>query len=116
MSLAAQLRDPVNDVGGRNRTASTASQTPSGQRQDLASRLANIAAGKHTPTASINSTPGSVMGTDSAKSMDRLSRINLVTIDPPMQRFLTADAADLRISDVAVLLADYKRLAAAWQK
>ena len=116
MSLAAQLRDPVNETGGRNRTGSTASEAPSGQRQDLASRLANIAAGKHTPTTSINSTPGSAVSTDSAKLTDRPSRPNLDNIDPPVQRFLTANAADLRISDVAVLLADYKRLAGAWQK
>ncbi|KAJ5232943.1 Vacuolar sorting protein 9 subgroup [Penicillium chermesinum] len=35
-------------------------------------------------------------------------------IDPPIQRFVeTQDARDLRIGDVAVLLEDYKRLAAA---
>ncbi|KAJ5194199.1 Vacuolar sorting protein 9 subgroup [Penicillium cf. griseofulvum] len=38
-------------------------------------------------------------------------------IDPPIQRFLeTQDACDLRIGDVAVLLEDYKRLAAALYK
>ncbi|CAI7569769.1 unnamed protein product [Penicillium discolor] len=38
-------------------------------------------------------------------------------IDPPIQRFLeTQDARDLRIGDVAVLLEDYKRLAAALYK
>ncbi|KGO77001.1 Vacuolar sorting protein 9, subgroup [Penicillium italicum] len=38
-------------------------------------------------------------------------------IDPPIQRFLeTQDARDLRIGDVAVLLEDYKRLAAALHK
>ncbi|KAF7530234.1 hypothetical protein PCG10_003605 [Penicillium crustosum] len=38
-------------------------------------------------------------------------------IDPPIQRFLdTQDAHDLRIGDVAVLLEDYKRLAAAIYK
>ncbi|KAJ5143768.1 Vacuolar sorting protein 9 subgroup [Penicillium bovifimosum] len=38
-------------------------------------------------------------------------------IDPPIQRFLeTQDVHDLRIGDVAVLLEDYKRLAAAMQK
>ncbi|KAJ5323100.1 hypothetical protein N7452_011389 [Penicillium brevicompactum] len=40
-----------------------------------------------------------------------------VKIDPPIQRFLdTQDARDLRIGDVAVLLEDYKRLAAALYK
>lgn len=35
-------------------------------------------------------------------------------IEPPIQRFLeTKDASDLRVGDVAVLLQDYKRLAAA---
>ncbi|OQD67821.1 hypothetical protein PENPOL_c003G05356 [Penicillium polonicum] len=38
-------------------------------------------------------------------------------IDPPIQRFLeTQDARDLRIGDVAALLEDYKRLAAALYK
>ncbi|CRL18425.1 Vacuolar sorting protein 9 [Penicillium camemberti] len=38
-------------------------------------------------------------------------------IDPPIQRFLeTQDARDLRIGDVAALLDDYKRLAAALYK
>jgi hypothetical protein len=38
-------------------------------------------------------------------------------IDPPIQRFLeTQDACELRIGDVAVLLEDYKRLAAALYK
>ncbi|CAG8182595.1 unnamed protein product [Penicillium nalgiovense] len=38
-------------------------------------------------------------------------------IDPPIQRFLeTQDACDLRLGDVAVLLEDYKRLAAALHK
>ncbi|KAJ5776832.1 hypothetical protein N7520_000078 [Penicillium odoratum] len=38
-------------------------------------------------------------------------------IDPPIQRFIdTQDARDLRVGDVAALLEDYKRLAAAIQK
>ncbi|KAJ5556124.1 Vacuolar sorting protein 9 subgroup [Penicillium frequentans] len=38
-------------------------------------------------------------------------------IDPPIQRFIdTQDAQDLRVGDVAALLEDYKRLAAALHK
>lgn len=38
-------------------------------------------------------------------------------VEPPIQRFLEMqDARDLRIGDVATLLEDYKRLAAALQK
>lgn len=45
------------------------------------------------------------------------SPLPAVKVDPPIQRFLeTQDARDLRIGDVAVLLEDYKRLAAALHK
>ena len=38
-------------------------------------------------------------------------------IDAPLERFIAAQSADdLRMSDVAVLLADYKRLAQALQE
>jgi hypothetical protein len=53
------------------------------------------------------SSAGGVSGTMSPMSVSS-------KIEPPIQRFLeTRDASDLRIGDVAVLLQDYKRLAAA---
>lgn len=42
--------------------------------------------------------------------------VPLLKIDPPIQRFLEIqDARDLRVGDIAVLLEDYKRIAAAIQ-
>lgn len=58
--------------------------------------------------------PASAEGTSGAASPLPTSSLK---VDPPIQRFLeTQDARDLRIGDVAVLLEDYKRLAAALSK
>lgn len=47
-------------------------------------------------------------------SVEASSRPASANVEPPIQRFLELqDASDLRIGDVAVLLQDYKRLAAA---
>ncbi|KXG54150.1 Vacuolar sorting protein 9, subgroup [Penicillium griseofulvum] len=74
-----------------------------------------------TPTARSVSPSGldrfkpSPASTDGASGP--VSPLPTLKIDPPIQRFLeTQDARDLRIGDVAVLLEDYKRLAAALHK
>ncbi|KAJ5112501.1 hypothetical protein N7532_000546 [Penicillium argentinense] len=58
--------------------------------------------------------PASVDGKPSAASS---LHAPLSKTDPPIQRFLELqDASDLRLGDVALLLEDYKRLAAAFSK
>ena len=37
-------------------------------------------------------------------------------VAPPIERFLTVDAADLTLRDVGLLLADYRRLTEALQR
>ncbi|KAJ5273139.1 Vacuolar sorting protein 9 subgroup [Penicillium angulare] len=88
--------------------------------------------GRNTPNApSTPDTPNPNTRPLSPAAMDRLrispssieiksspaSPLPLQKIDPPIQRFLdTQNASDLRLGDVAILLEDYKRLAAALQK
>lgn len=58
----------------------------------------------------LKASPASVEGDSGAASPLPVS----AKVDPPIQRFLDMqDASDLRIGDIAVLLQDYKRLAAA---
>lgn len=62
----------------------------------------------------LKQSPASIQGASGAASPLPPSSLK---IDPPIQRFLeTQDVRDLRIGDVAVLLEDYKRLAAALSK
>lgn len=62
----------------------------------------------------LKASPASVDGASGAASPLPASSLK---IDPPIQRFLdTQDAGELRVGDVAALLEDYKRLAAALYK
>ncbi|KAJ5542372.1 Vacuolar sorting protein 9 subgroup [Penicillium sp. DV-2018c] len=92
--------NPLNHIPGMMRSFSrNASETPSGQ--------------SISPSGfdRFKSSPSSAEGGTSAVTTPSLK------IDPPIQRFLeTQNVHDLRIGDVAVLLEDYKRLAAAMQK
>ncbi|KAK4867742.1 hypothetical protein LT330_006705 [Penicillium expansum] len=95
--------NPLNHIPGMMKNfGRNAPETPSG-RSVSPSGLDRF---KPSPASTdVTSGPVSPLPTSSSK------------IDPPIQRFLeTQDARDLRIGDVAVLLEDYKRLAAALYK
>ena len=94
--------NPLNHIPGMMKNFGRAPETP-GARSVSPSGLDRF---KPSP-ASVDSpsAAGSPLPTSSLK------------VDPPIQRFLeTQDARDLRVGDVAVLLEDYKRLAAALYK
>ncbi|KAI2732854.1 hypothetical protein DTO012A8_10147 [Penicillium roqueforti] len=95
--------NPLNHIPGMMKSfGRNAPETPSG-RSVSPSGLDRL---KPSPvSADGNSGSNSPLSNPSSK------------IDPPIQRFLeTQNASDLRIGDVAVLLEDYKRLAAALHK
>ncbi|RXK41692.1 hypothetical protein M231_00927 [Tremella mesenterica] len=106
------------------------------ERASLSDRLASIGVlGKYSsPTPSINNTnleippipppqpiknlttslsvhtPDPKSPTGSTSSLPSLPP-SLIDIEPPIERFVTCDLADLRLSDVGALLRDYRRLA-----
>ncbi|CAI7567157.1 unnamed protein product [Penicillium glandicola] len=95
--------NPLNHIPGMMKNfGRNTPETPSG-RSVSPSGLDRF---KPSP-ASVDNTSGPVSPLPTAS----------LKIDPPIQRFLeTQDARDLRIGDIAVLLEDYKRLAAALYK
>lgn len=109
---------------GRTRSDSNASYTSdrlvaAANRQDLASRLANIAASKHAHTTSASSISSGKSGHRSrpvANEAIALGDKIMVNLDPPIQKFMESTAEDLRMGDIELLLADYKRLAIALQQ
>ena len=81
-------------------------------RQDLASRLASIA--KHGYTPSISSTASQASDIDPPRTPPTtVHRAPTAQAVVPIPRFLDCEAEDLKLGEVALLLADYKRLAAA---
>lgn len=93
--------NPLNHIPGMMRGFGRAPETPTGRS------VSPSGLDRFKPS------PASVESSNGANSPLPPS----VRIDPPIQRFLdTQDARDLRIGDVAVLLEDYKRLAAALYK
>ncbi|EIW69899.1 hypothetical protein TREMEDRAFT_73653 [Tremella mesenterica DSM 1558] len=106
------------------------------ERASLSDRLASIGVlGKYSsPTPSINNTnleippipppqpiknlttslsvhtPDPKSPTGSTSSLPSFPP-SLIDIEPPIERFVTCDLADLRLSDVGALLRDYRRLA-----
>ncbi|KAJ5805076.1 hypothetical protein N7474_010963 [Penicillium riverlandense] len=74
-------------------------------------------AGRSLSPATIDRLKMSPMSTDGAGSTVTPLSTSSGKIDPPIQRFLEIqDAAELRVGEVATLLDDYKRLAAALYK